>query len=312
MGRRARVSLRPQPTGKKISITDMDDTRLMKLHNYGHLPTPYIHAFTESKHVSLEATRRRLNLIRNEAGLLFEPQQQLETAAFRGNTLVYGLSPKGNEYLKSRGLYSEFAPIIGESQHWIHDFTSSCVCASFELAAPDGYSYEPQTDVLGRYDTLLSFPVKFFEPSPYKKESTIELKPDRVGQINTPSGKNILTFLEVERSKKQHKYRRGYKTTERNGLQYYNFIADREYMEHFHNQDGLGAMVLFVYWDYGTMIGAIEYLKKVVPNGKCKFMLFCYLPNIKNSNFKPLPILKNLWDEPWFRIGYPPVLLTEL
>tara|TARA_R110001606_G_scaffold237806_6_gene385827 strand:+ start:816 stop:1766 length:951 start_codon:yes stop_codon:yes gene_type:complete len=310
MGRRPRVNSRAKSRGKNIILNANDDLRLLKLHTYGHLPVPYLHAFTRDSNKSLRYVRQRLNTVRHEEALIFEPMQQLDTSAFRGNTLIYGLHPKGEEYLKSKGLYSLFAPVVGENQLWIHDFTASCVCASLELAAPEGYTYQSQPVVLDQYNACLSFPVSFTEPG--GKNITIDLKPDRMGQINTNIGKSILVFLEVERSKKQHQYRRGYKTTERNGIQYYNFIARRQYMEYFGKKSDMGAMTLFLYWDAGTMMGAIDFLKKVVPNGTCKFMLFKYLPNIKNHNFKPPPILKNLWDEPWLRIGHPPIRLTEL
>ena len=310
MGRRPRTGP-PRPIGKSLVLSSFDDTRMLKLHQHGHLPTPYIFAFTKAERINYIATRNRLALLRHERSYLFLPKQQDRAPNSRSNFGIYGLNVKGEDYLKTKGLFSEFAPVVGDSDLWFHDFMASTVTASFDLATPKGYEYEPQNVVLERHGTHLSFPVPFIEPKT-EREVTTDLKPDRVGQINYPNDKKLLTFIEVERSKKQHTYRVGHKTTERNCLQYFEFIGRRRYMEYFTDTAGLGAVVLFIYWDTGTMMGAIEHMRTVLPAGASQFMLFRSLPNFDIDNFKPPQVLDTLWTDPWLRVGHPSVKLTDL
>jgi hypothetical protein len=134
MGRRPRIGL-PQPQGLNVILDEDDDQTLQVLHEYGDLPVPYLHAFKSNK--SMEYTRKRLNLLFHETGLLKKPKQQNRAPNSRSNTLVY--SGNAVEYLKQKGLYNKYAPVMGENDKWFHDFIVSCVTASFDLAAPKGF-----------------------------------------------------------------------------------------------------------------------------------------------------------------------------
>ncbi len=316
--RRPRCGKR-DPRGEYVHFREADDVRLSALHHHGDLSNLYLFEFVERYYNNYEAARKRMARVFHETGFYEKANAQENTATARSNFLIYGISKKGEEHLKSKGLYSKFSPNMTEI--WHHDFNCSQTTASLELAVPEGFIYEPQHVVLTRNETHLNFPIDFIEPKilsrkniqVLKKTITVSLKPDRVGQLNYPDGKRLLMFIEVENSKKQHQYRRGYKTTERNAIQYRKFLGSKRlYRNYFPDRKGLGAIVLYLYWDYGTMQGAMDYVASMTQNGMNAYSLFKYVPEFSKWGFKPAPVLHSLYTEPWVRIGYPPTRLTDL
>jgi hypothetical protein len=145
LDRRSRFS-DPQP-GSYFSLQPRDFALLQALDRHGHLPTPYLYAFTKDLGKDYLFLKKRLTQLFN--GFCEHPdhrsnhpdghvcktkhfvdreRSQFLNAHARYQHLVYSLTPYGKAALGESA-----AKFIRRSSSFVHDFFASCLTASFDL-----------------------------------------------------------------------------------------------------------------------------------------------------------------------------------
>ena len=238
-GRRRR--LQPTSTGKRITLQERDWRWLQLLHEHGPLASSFLLAFAAGLGSSEKRAKERLTDLFNEDNTahggpyLTRPPQQFHTLDSRYNQIVYDLAPAAKRALKERGTWRPKA--IRAGGPWLHQFMASSITASIDLATREhlDLSFIPQTDILERADTDLSYPVEFVDPvttSQVKKT----LKPDAVFGLvyHTAAGDRYRFFVvEADRSTEPFSSRNfNRKSVLRNYVQYRTYVGQGKYKEH--------------------------------------------------------------------------------
>lgn len=239
VGRRNR--LKPQSTGKRVSLQERDWLWLQKIHEHGPLASSFLLAFAKDFGASEKRAKERLTDLFNESNTphggpyLTRPLQQFATVDSRHNQLVYDLAPAGVRALKERELWHETN--AARSGPWLHNFMVSSITASIEIGTRerDDLEYIPEHRILERAETTLSYPVTITDPTT-GKPLTKELKPDALFglEYKTDQGSRYRFFVvEADRGTEPattSSFNR--KSALRNILQYREYVAGGLYKEH--------------------------------------------------------------------------------
>lgn len=137
LGRRNR--LQAQPTGKRVALQARDWVWLEALARHGPLSSSFLLAFAQGHGVSEKRAKERLTDLFNETNTphggayLIRPPQQYATIDSRYNRLVYDLAPAGLKALAEKP--DGAGRVRARSGPWLHQFMTSSITASIELAA---------------------------------------------------------------------------------------------------------------------------------------------------------------------------------
>lgn len=292
LGRRPRD--KRVPTGETVLIQPRDLMWFEMLHRHGALPFPYLHEFTKGSERFLIGASRRTKVLFHE-GYLTRPYQQFVTLNARYQTLVYDLSPKGEQLLKGAGTWRELAPRTA-STHWAHDFMLACITASIHIATlGTEYRFIFEDEILARAGAeKREFDVGYTTAS----GKTFLLRPDRFFGIEYPTGDTRLFVVEADRGTETQMSDQGRKTIERNAEQYKRFIGGHLYKDVFKTRAGM--LVLHVTTSEQRMRNMMAVTDRVI--GPNTYSLFTYLPQFSRY-FKPPKVLNHLFTDPLLRVG---------
>lgn len=280
-GRRNR--LRPQSTGKRVTLQERDCLWLQKIHEHGPLALSFLLAFSKGLGASEKRAKERLTDLFNESDTehggpyLTRPPQQFATIDSRYNQLVYDLTPAGVRALKERGLWHKTN--AARSGPWLHNFMVSSITASIEVGARerDDLEYIPEHKILERAQTTLSYPVTIIDP-PTKNPFTKTLQPDALFglEYKTKDG-SLFRFFVVEADRGTEptttsNFSR--KSALRSLLQYREYMTGRLYKEHLKLTAPL--LVLIVCSDPERMERLIRLASRLCPQGNPYLLYQCW------------------------------------
>lgn len=297
-------------TGKRISIQPRDLVWFEMLHRHGALPFRYLHEFTthiasyEKRAVDRATDLFHENETAHGGAYLERPYQQFATLDARYQNMVYDISPKAEDALRETGKWRDAAPHTSNS-HWRHDFMLSCVTASIHLATiGTNYRFIFQDEILERAGTSLSFSVPYTLD---RKRHEHPLHPDRIFGIQYPDGKARLFIVEADCSTEPMRSRNRRKTVERCAHQYREFIGRGLYKDALKVSGGL--LVIHLTTSEPRMRNMMDVVQEV-SGGANSYSLFGYLPQFSRF-FKPPQVLRNLFTDPWERVGEPPFSMLD-
>jgi hypothetical protein len=238
-GRRNRM--RPQSTGKRVSLTERDLLWLQKIHEHGSLASSFLLAFAKEMGASEKRAMERLTDLFNENNTphggpyLTRPPQQFATIDARYKPLVYELAPAGVVALKEHGLWH--ATNAARSGPWLHNFMVSSITASIEIGVRErsDLAYIPEHRILERAKTTLSCPVAIVDPAT-GKTITKNLEPDALFGLEYKNEQGSrYRFFAVEADRGTEPTTSGSwhrKSALRNFLQYREYVEGGRYKEH--------------------------------------------------------------------------------
>lgn len=302
LGRRVRYKRQPKTEltssnkPRTYRTLERDVLWLSFLHRHGgRLPTSYLHDSTKEGYVSLDNTRRRLQILFQNTRLIDRPFQQFETLDPRRNELIHEISPIGLQLLRDEKLFSPYAPTMGGS--FQHQVMLSCISASFELNAREhGFTYTPQNVLLERI----------------KRDHTItlaerdEFTPDEVFMLSK-DGKDLLIFLEVDRGTEPNiSAKDTRKSWKRSIRQYKELISSKLYKERF--DVTCGALLVVVTISKAKQANILKVVE-TEHKGKCPYTLVTNLPQF-GREFHP-PLLLDMLGTSWARCGYEDFKIIE-
>jgi len=206
LGRRNRM--RANSTGKRIRLTERDETWLRAIHRHGPMSSSFLLAFAKSQGTSEKRARERLGDLFHEAdtrhggAYLVRPSQQFQTIDSRYNQLVYDLAPAAKKALVAGAEWSDQAGPNGGP--WWHKFMVASITASIELATLDrsDITFIPQARILERAGATLTSSVEFLDPVANKRAKK-NLCPDAVFglEYHTIDGSRFRFFaIEADRA----------------------------------------------------------------------------------------------------------------
>ena len=314
-GRRSR--LRPQSTGKRVTLRERDWLWLTKIHEHGPLASSFLLAFAKGMGASEKRAKERLTDLFNESNTphggpyLTRPSQQFATIDARYSQLVYELAPAGVAALRERGLWH--ATNAARSGPWLHNFMVSSIAASIELGAREraDLAYIPEYRILERVGTTLSRPVTIVDPYT-KRPLTKTLQPDALFGLEYKTGQGSrYRFFAVEADRGTEpattsNFNR--KSVLRNLLQYREYVASGQYKEHLKLTAPL--LVLTVCSDERRMEALLRLTAQVFPKG-CPFMLF-WAWGAFGAGRKITSPRASLLEHGWRRFGFPSERLCQL
>lgn len=251
LGRRSR--LRPQSTGKRITLTDRDLLWFEKLQEHGPLPSSFLLEYSAGTHRSSKRALERLTDLFNEddtpdgGAYLTRPFQQFRTIDSRYNQLVYDLTPAAEQALKRTGRWKSHAQ--SATGPWLHSHMVACVTSSIELGTlqRNDLTYLPQSQLLERADAKLRYPAAFKDPTSGRMINK-HLMPDALFGLRyeTPAGPRFRCFLvEADRSTEPIvSSNSARKSWRRNLAQHQSYIVKGSYREHLKLKAPLVALVI--------------------------------------------------------------------
>jgi hypothetical protein len=284
-----------EPTGKNVRPTDFDTPLFLALQRHGFLPTNYMHQYHGTN--SYKYTQRRLGELVNElhpemkAQMLHRPQGQRATEFGNNKKAVYALTPAGIKWLKQAELHED---TIRPSGPFVHQLMISTVTASIELAAKKkGIEFIPGHVILERANTTLGHMV-----------GKSKLIPDQLFALKYPNEMFRSFILECDRGTEPITTNTVRKSYQRNLEQYKMFVGQKQYQKFYGLKSGLKVLNVM---NNPTRMAA--YMSLI--DFKCHYMLFQTIDNF-GAVFTPPPLMPQLLKEPWERVGYDPLNISEI
>lgn len=296
LNRRAR-DIRQPKHDQNNEVKDRDVRWLSFLHRHGgRLPTSYLYDATKETHSCRFWSQERLKILYQEMKLIDRPWQQFEVRDSRMNELVHEISPLGIEELKSRGLFSEYAPTMGG--HFKHQLYLGCISASVELNAREaGYVYIPQHHLLSEAKAQLQFTGSFGT-----------FMPDGVFGLII-DGKMIVCFLEIDRSTEgnYHVASLKGKRWEQSIKQYEEVLNPGKRLYRDWLKVNCGAVLLIVTVSQDKQEKILNIIEEVHP--RCSYMMVHNYPQF-GKLFHP-PTKLDVLGANWTRNGHPPFAFVK-
>jgi hypothetical protein len=327
--KRRRRDAQPQPWGTELRLTPRDFLLWQKLQR-GPLPVGYLYEETRQVCKNYGWLQHRLTdlyhgccldrrgHIRNGEGNLLpghecipftylsRPPQQELTRKADYNQLVYDLNENAIEALEERGLLSPYR-LARRSAWWVHDFMSSCVAASIELAAREaGHRYLTLDDIFGHE----ACPQETRQaPNPLSLPLTLgrHLVPDDLFGIEFPGQpKKFRCFYAVEIDRKTETLRGAATTKKKPPTIREKIEAYQEAIEHrlYSRQWGIRNLrVLIVTNNAGHARSIAEVIAETIKDRDLHKRF-----NIKSKAefgtvWKVPGVMRDLYEEPWHQPG---------
>ena len=293
LNRRKRFTV--APTGRDIRPTEYDVPMFLALQRHGFLPTNYLHQFHATN--SYKYTQRRLGELVNEkhpelkAQLLYRPHGQRKTEHGNNKKATYALTPAGIKWMQQAGLHED---AIKPGPPFPHQLMTSTVTASIELAAAKhGIEYIPGHVILERAKTTLGH-----------KVGRAKLIPDQLFALKYPDGMFRSFVVECDRGTEPITSAQNRKSYLQNLQQYKAFVGHKHYQQHYGLKSGLKVLNIM---NSPSRMAAYKNLIDF----KCHYMLFQTIENF-GEFFTPPPLMPQLLNEGWARVGYEPLEIGKI
>ena len=309
----------PVSTGKQITVTQRDEIWFEKLHRHGHLPSSYLHAFTQKFRKSEKRAVERMGDLFHESNTKYKgtyldrPWHQFGTLDARYQELVYSTNKHSEAYLDETNNLRENIP--ARSSSWKHDFLLSCVTASIELATqeqPSLYQYIHHDEVISRIGINPSFPVSFTYTDPRTNQISQHfgnLKPDRIIGIRyLKQGTTRLFLVEGDCNTEPNRSARfDRKSYRKSILQYREFVGHGLYKKPLQIEGGV--LVMNITNNPTHKRNLIDLTNELAGERGNAYMLYKSIPNFEYYVKPPKPMF-DLFFDPWTRAGKEPLDIT--
>ena len=140
----------PEPTVRRLVLTEADCLIFEAVNRHGPLPTHYLYEFARHLRKDYTHFQHRLTEFYNgdsHGPYLARPEQQHASYMARYQHVVYDLAPRALMALAERGTLARYSP--KRTDPFLHQLMSACVGASFELSARGkGLRYIPREEIL--------------------------------------------------------------------------------------------------------------------------------------------------------------------
>lgn len=304
------------PTGKPFVITAKNIEVLTLLQRYRYLPSNYIAALLGWKG---DYYKDLLSKLRHEAGLVECPNASWEAANARYRPAVYGITRKGEEELKKRGLY---VPRPKTGHEFNHELMACLVQASFELGAREqGLQLITAQEILDhpacpkdtRYEKApWSIPVRFKYDN-FHVEQNIESDGTFFGLARVEGAKRTtIMFPGFEADRRTEPLEP--EAYERSSIKK-KMVAFRELARQKIYQSRFGlpnAIIPFITINETHKRSLMRVLENITEGHGSKLFIFKSIPNFASFEKFP-PATGHMVTEPWERVGHPPYdILKEL
>lgn len=290
LGRAPRFSR--TPLGQRVRPRPRDLIWFEALQRHGPLTSDYLHAFASQEFPSDKGARHRLRNLFHEGDTphngpyLDRPPQQRATDNARANMLVYALNAHSRAALAEAGKMHEHAPFIAPGQ-WVHDYMSSCITASIEIAArKHGIRFLSHQELVARFG--MRYPI-----------GDKVLIPDRLFGLVYPDNTVRIGLLETDR---------GTETTNTYGYKvknYQAFIAGGMYKS---AMKLTGGVLMFTVTNGERRAQSLLSTAEKITGG-ANYICVKSIPHF-GEWFQPPPILYDLLEKPWSRPGKEPLSLV--
>lgn len=285
LGRSTFQHIAPQ---RVTRLTNREIRWLKHIERHGSQSSVYLHELTKDTHRCKDTALRQMQKLR-ASGFLQLPKQQRATEHASFNPFIYDLTPKAREFLFDA---ANQEPTITPSGHWVHGYMASCVTSSIDIAAArDNTCYIPAHEILAIKNATMKISI-----------DDQSLIPDQLFALNY--GGSFRAFaLEVDRGtepKVSSAKRKSYVTS----IDLYRKLIERQFAKvHF----GLNANLL-VLWVFSSRSNEARFLEIVDQRAKKTAASFL-TQSIDgfHGNFRPPPVLADLYSESWNRSSNAPV-----
>ncbi|MCK0103218.1 replication-relaxation family protein [Pseudohalocynthiibacter sp. F2068] len=265
---------------------------LKHIERHGPQNSAYLFELTRDTHRCRDTALRQMQKLR-AGGVLRLPHQQRATEFAEFNPYIYDLTKKAQDHLFDLGI-SE--PTIRPTGHWGHGYMTSCVTSSIDIAAArEGVRYIPAHDILAIKDASLAIPI-----------GGQKLIPDQLFALDYGSSYRVFA-LEVDRGtepKTSTVARKSYASS----IEMYRLLIERQiYKSHY----GLKASLL-VLWVFTNRTNEARFLEMMrAQGGGAKAFVLTQVIQGTQEPRMPSKVWTNLYHEPWTRVSYGEVLLTN-
>jgi len=290
LGRATFQSIAPQRVRR---LTNREIRWLKHIERHGPQSSVYLHELTKDTHRCKDTALRQMQKLR--AGGFFQlPRQQRATEQASFNPFIYDLTKKAREYLFDADIQET---AIAPTGHWVHGYMTSCVTGSIDIAAArDNTRYIPAHEILA----IKNAPMKI----PIDGQSLI---PDQLFALNY--GGSFRAFaLEVDRGT-EPKVSSAKRKSYAGSIDLYRKLIERQLSKaHF----GLNANLL-VLWVFSSRSNEARFLEIVDQRAqKTRASFLTQSIDGFHGNFRPPPVLKDLYSKLWNRASNAPVSIGRV
>lgn len=282
-----RLPATPQPKGLRIVLSERDRYVFYKIETHGGpLPTDYVCEFA-----GRGIYNDRLTKLFNEGFLIRDPKQFPHGYIPRNTKVWYELSDRTR-----KELYTDQTPDRDGAWWWSRAMTAT-ISASTDLAATKaGLPFKPAHRITGSLAATVNGKT---------------LIPDDLFSL-TFGDKQRFYFREDDRSTEQIAKAGGRKTIEEMLDQYLDFIPGGKYKTAYDIREPGTAVLLLITTNETRkqhIMGVLaDKLKKEKVSG-CNFIWFKSMPHFHGRTFEAPPIMWDILDTPFDRVGLPPITI---
>lgn len=290
-----REKFSPYPLSRIEMTPNARQLRWLQFINlHGPLSSHYLYELTKDVGTNFDNNSRYLKAL-FRGGYVYKPIQQRSTEYPDGHFHIYELTPKGEQYLRSKGLWIDAIRPTGK---WVHQFFVSSITATIDIMCQrEGYRYIPPHEYLNgqpmKVDTRFSW-----QGRPIEKP----LVPDAVFAIDYGGGKFIAYALEADRNTEPNVSKTPNRKSDlRSLLQYQELIGKKLYKTAYKREALM--MLLYVTVNPGH---AENFLKLAGDTLGTPAWLAVGIEDAFAEPFYPPKLLTHLFDEPLARAGREP------
>lgn len=273
-----------------LSITTRRLQILKAINRHGVLPSNFIYALDPGHP---DRSKRNLQALR-DAGYLYLPKQQEDAANFLWAFNIYALTDKGKDLLLDYGIERVSWT---ERQFWHQLMIAQIVCSFQLIARQNQLAFKTHPEFLRH---SLSLPCSIEDQGNTWSQA---LYPDALFQLGEK-------YFVVEADRDQEPIWRATFTTSswrRKLLQYREVLKAGVYKYTW----GLPSiLILNITTGVAHARNIIDFMDSDL-NAKSQALLFKAIP-ILGTKQKSAQPLYSLWDDPFERVGYPPITIKEI
>lgn len=302
----------PNPSVKRLVLTEPDFVIFEAIQRHGPLPTHYLYAFTQHLRKDYSHLQNRLTEFYNgdQGGpYLIRPPQQFDGFEARYQHVVYDLAPR------AKALLSERTPGWRRgvrNDPFLHQLMQACVGASLELAARErGLTYISTADILAHErcpQTTRDLPNPLAIPTPGRGDRKAIVPDDLFGLRYGDEGYRFFA-VEIDRNTESIERRDpGQNSFGQKLTGYAEILSTRAFASHF----GLPNLhVLTVTTNAVHAANIIDYIRRRIDNAQvAERFAFTTEPSFGANWRVPRTLLSHLIGEPWLTISEPRNIAT--
>lgn len=291
----------PNPSVKRLVLTEPDFVIFEAIQLHGPLPTHFLYAFTKHLRKDYSHLQNRLTEFYNgdQGGpYLIRPPQQFDGFEARYQHVVYDLAPRAKTLLAERGVGWRRAV---RNDPFLHQLMQACVGASLELAAKEkGLTYVSTAEILAHArcpQATRDATQPLAIPTPALGEGKTIVPDDLFGLRYGDDGYRFFA-VEIDRNTESIERRDpGQNSFGRKLVGYADILGKRTFSSHF----GLPNLhVLTVTTNAVHAANILEYIRRRIDNSHiAERFAFAVEPSFGANWRVPRSLLTNLIEEPW-------------